>query len=195
MKKMLISTLWLVSLGLAMPTKTFSASTEEPVEESVDPKQVLEIGDKRDTKKIQYLKRLKARKEKHKNSPASNAQMALAKMGEKKEMDEIVAEAKSAEPDVQSEAIEKLRYVGNKPAVRELRSLLSSSAKNRRKEWKGADGKVQRGHVIFEAPRHQAVRALQGLFPDGPKQKEKFITDDDVTAWKEWLNKNREKYE
>lgn len=172
-----------------------TSGSDEEVREWVDPKKVLELGNKGDRSSIPHLRKVKARKEKHKNSAAYNAQMALAKLGESGEMEEIVAETRSSDPGIQAEGIEKLAYVANKTALRMLVGLLDDPGKYRRAVWIGPDGKQRHSDVIYEPPSIQACRALMKIVPAGPKAKKKFLDKDDVDAWKEWWKKNQKKYE
>lgn len=182
-------------IGMLVLTMASATAAEDASEEWADPKAILEMGNKRDVSKVKFLRKLKAGKEKHKNSPAVSAQMALAKMGEEQEMNEIVAESRSDDPAVQSEAIEKLRYVANKRAIRELIDLLDHPAKFRRNRSKGSSGKIREGHVIFGPPSHQAMEALGEVVPNPPEYNKDKPTKGDIAKWKEWWKKNRQKFE
>lgn len=182
-------------VGVLAAEKEAMNALDEETREWVDPKKVLELGDKKDRSSIAYLRKIRARKDKHKNSAAYNAQMALAKLGEAREMEEIVVESKASDPEKQAEAIEKLAYIANQTAVLTLVSMLDDPGKYRRGLWIGPDGKQRHGDVIYEPPSIQACRALMKVISDGPKAKKKFLDKDDVSAWKEWWKKNRKKYE
>jgi hypothetical protein len=172
-----------------------SRAAESATGDLVNPDKVLEWGNKKDRTKVQNLRRLKARREKHRHSLAANAQMALAKVGERAEMDEIIAETKSNDPAVQAYAIEKLSYVGNNEAIRNLIGLLDDMRIRRGLPEKGADGKMHDSDVGFGPPSYAAIKALIKLIPGGPRLKGKYPSKDDAAAWKTWWSANKEKFE
>lgn len=185
----------ILAVQLTSPFAIVAHAVDGSTDEWIDPQKIRELGDKKDAANIPYLKRVKARGEKRTNSAAVNAQMALAKLGEKREMDEIVLETKSLDPAVQEYAIDKLAYVANKSAVRALIDLLDDKSKHRRKVWESKDGRKRVSDVIHEPASHQAMRVLIKIVPDGPKFKNPVPTKDDVTAWKDWWKKNKDKYQ
>lgn len=161
----------------------------------MSPQQIREAGKKKDRSKIQQLRRIKTNHEKTRHSEAYNAQVSLAQIGEKAEMDEIITESKSDDPAVQAEAIQKLEYVGNKQAVRALAGLLDDMRIRRGRPEKGSDGKMRDSDVGFGPPSYSAIKVLKKLVPDGPGYQGRFPTKADADAWKEWWKKNKQKYE
>lgn len=184
-------------LGIAIfaPAIGNGADAELSTEEQISPRKIREAGEKKDRSKIQQLRRIKAKREKTRHSEAYDAQVSLAKMGEKAEIDEIIAETKSDDPAVQFEAIKKLEYVGNKQAVRALIDLLGDMRIRRGLPEKGPDGKMRESDVGFGPPSYSSMKALKKLIPEGPGFKGKHPTKADADAWKEWWKTNKQKYQ
>lgn len=187
-----------ISVGLFLlaalwsPAPTNAGDVQEAVS-SPDPKEILEIGRTGDKSKIAQLRKLKEKKDKSLHGEAVSAQMALARLGEKREMDEILTEANDTDPEVKLNAVKKLGYVGNTAAVNAL-ALQLDDMKLRRKSSRGQDGVMRPGHVIFGAPALAAVKELSDIVPEGPKFNKDNATEDDVKRWKEWWGKNKAKY-
>ena len=133
-------------------------------------------------------------KDKSLRGAAANAQMALARLGEKREMDEILAESKSDDPEVTLASVKKHGYVRSKAAVQAL-VLQLDDTKLKRKSQRGPDGKIRTGHVIFGAPAFEAAKELADIAPDGPQTSKDNPTEDDVKRWKEWWKTNKQKYQ
>lgn len=186
--------LFLLSGALWISAPSHAADGQDASPSLTDPKEILEIGRKGDKSKIAQLRKLKAGKDKSLRGAAANAQMALARMGEKREMDEILAEAKDDDPEVKLNSVKKLGYVRNKAAVQAL-ALQLDDTKLKRKSFKDKDGKSRVGHVIFGAPAFEAIKELSDIAPDGPKIDKDNPTEDDVKRWKEWWKTNKQKYQ
>lgn len=164
-----------------------------------DPRAILELADEGDKSAIPMLREELKKKDKRFGSAATNAQMALAKLGERKQLDEILAENDSDDPAVQDHAIEKLAYVGGKEAIRKLGALLNDeqwrSMKGFDPKKRGPKGEQPQGDVVF-LPRSQlAVKALSRIVPDSPTQPKKKPSKDDIQKWRDWWKNNKQKYE
>lgn len=144
---------------------------------------------------IPRLRRLKARKGKEFATYTNAAQMALAKLGERRELDEILEESRSDEADVRSNALEKLAYVGGKTAINALAAQLEEKARFRATKLKMKDGSFIEGDAAFPPPSHQAMAALEKLVPDPPEYNRDFPGDADVEIWKAWWKANKKKYQ
>src|ERR1043166_965506 len=77
-----------------------------------DPTKILEMGSLGDRSAVPYLQEVVHSRHRYFGSPAANAQMALAKLGEQKQWGEILRELHSDEPTEQDHAVEKLSYIG-----------------------------------------------------------------------------------
>lgn len=121
--------------------------------------------------------------------------MALAKLGEKQEMDEILEEAKSLNPLARSRAIEKLGYVANKASIRALIAQLDEPSGFRSNTWKGEDGKTYSGHVIIVPPSYQAMLELEKIVSNPPAYNQTRPSKDNVKKWKEWWKVNSKNYD
>ena len=139
------------------------AETEAGAEEQLSPRKIREVGEKRDRSKIRELRKIKSKPEKTRHSEAYEAQISLAKMGEKTEMDEVIAETKSDDPAIQAEAIKKLELIGGKQAVRALVGLLDDVRIRRGRPEKRPDGTMRDSDVGFGPPSFSAIKALKKL--------------------------------
>lgn len=115
-----------------------------------------------------------------------DSKMALAKLGEQNELQEVLCATNSKDVRVQLYAIKRaLPYIGGWYAVSRLRELLQNTPPNRR--TLGANDEV------FASLSKDAVLALEELFPDGPKRKpalNHWLSQDfsDVESWAKWID-------
>jgi hypothetical protein len=118
-----------------------------------------------------------------------DSKIALAKLGERDELQEILCATNSKDVRVQLDAIKKaLPYIGGWYAVSRLRDLLQNTPQNR--HTLGANVEV------FASLSKDAVLALEELFPDGPKRDpalNHWLSQDfsDVEAWAKWIDAHR----
>jgi hypothetical protein len=154
-----------------------------------DRKAILELGGLGDTSLVPSLREIKGRKNKHFGGAGANAQMALAKLGEQVEFDEITHEANDKDPEVRWNGVRKLEYIGDKRAVGALGRLLQSS-----ESGTVLFGGNQKGKVVYEAPAYAAARSLSKIVQDGPTRNSERIHEDDLAKWREWWKKNSKKF-
>jgi hypothetical protein len=135
----------------------------------------------------------------------SAAQKALAKLGVKKYLDEILLEAtdptntpaamatmsrpgvpgfppKHVGLEVQMRAFKKLAYVKDRSSVRVIASFLY--AKENPEDY------VERGGfdmVVYEPPSRMAMKTLAQIVDNPPASR-------DVKAWQQWWEQNKDKY-
>lgn len=160
-----------------------------------DSKAVLELGEEGDGSVVQMLRELRKKGEKHFGAPGANAQMALAKLGEKKEFDEIVGELNSEDPRTQDNAIEKLTYIGGPKAIKALCPLLQMD-KTRRPKWNMPVGGVNpKGKVFYASLGVMAARALAKIVDSPPVPPKEIPSNEDLSKWKAWWESNRAKFE
>lgn len=164
--------------------------------ENGDQKAILELGSLGDKSVVPVLRGILSRAS-HRNygGEAANAQMALAKLGEKQQLKEILAEFDSDDPALQDDAIKKLTYVGGNESVRALVKLLDD------KQWrKGKDGAGPKGEPpmdkVFYSPRYiLAMKALAQIVPNPPVPPQSEPTEKDLPKWREWWKQNQDKYQ
>lgn len=141
---------------------------------------------------------------------ALNARMALAKLGVKEYLDEILLEAtnptnspvyKEAEqyatfaPSrgdalwIQMKAFQKLAYVKDRSTVKTLASFLYGR--------ENAEGAIVGGDVIFLAPSEMAMQTLAQIV-DNPPKTDPWPSDEThdarIKAWQQWWEQNKGKY-
>lgn len=164
-----------------------------------DAKAILEFGEDGDKSVIPMLREELLKKDKRFGGAASNAQMALAKLGEKKQLDEILAENDSDDPVTQDHAIEKLAYVGGKEAIVKLGSLLSDDQYRSMKGFdpnkRGPRGEQPQGDVVFLPRSELATKALSRIVPNAPTQSKKKPSKEDIQKWRDWWKTNKQKYQ
>jgi len=161
-------------------------------------KAILEMGDIGDKSLVAYLRRLSLESRwKGDERVKSNIQMALAKLGEQKEFDEIVNQLKNKDPHVQYAAVRKLVYIGGNKSIRILVALLDET------KWRavgdpdarGPNGELPQDRVGYSPLNEDAMRALSELVPNPPvNYKEGRPKQSDVPKWKDWWGTNKSKY-
>jgi HEAT repeat protein len=165
---------------------------------------LLEMGRRGDKSVVPYLQALWEKTSKDSRSETNpkwvaNIQMALAKLGEKKQVDEIWKELKNDDPSIQTAAIKKLTYVGGNQAVLALVNLLDNSVLLRGKSMQRSPSsteQVRQGVVFFGPLNLMAMEALGQIVPNPPVlyTNEIKAKQDDVKIWKDWWEKNKSKY-
>ena len=166
--------------------------------ESGDQKAILDLGLLGDKSVIPYLQEIIAQAS-HKNfgGEASNAQMALAKLGEKKQLDEILSELYSDDPAIQDDAIKKLTYVGGKDSIRTLAKLLDDTKWRQMKGFdpnqRGPHGEIPQGRVLYPPRSLLAMKALAQIVPNPPASSTIEPTEEDLPKWREWWKDNNDK--
>ena len=129
---------------------------------------------------------------------AVSARMALAKLGVKEYLDEIVSELtttnsyayktqlhySSANPEhaklmTQYYALKELLYVNNPSTVKYIASVLYDPFD---------PNKGNTSDVIWPVPAHQAAVTMQQILGTGPSD------TSDIAAWQKWWEQNKDKY-
>lgn len=160
---------------------------------------VLELGKRGEREITPILQKIR---EKNKNkafgSVSSCAQMALAKLGDSKATDEILAELKSDEPMSQDNAIKKLTYVANNKAIEILISLLENNSPRKMKGYdsnmRGPKGEMPQGKILYEPINVIAMKALATIIPNPIISANKLPSQGNIQKWREWWQVNSNKY-
>lgn len=189
MKRLLLVALLIAPSMISVNAQTF----EDIVREGPD--ELLRQGRSGKREYVASLRKIKNRKEKELQIYSRNAQMALAKLGESREMREIVKELSDSNPRTNSQAIQKLKYVANKGAVRALIAQLDNKTRGGGVIETRPDGSTYLSDEVFLPPSSEAMIALAEIVPNPPQIKKRIPTDEDIPKWKTWWNDNRSKYE
>lgn len=182
-------------LALAIPAHCASAQTHEGGEALLnrvkkhDCKAILELGNTGDKSTIPLLREIKRKRNKAFGGASANAQMALAKLGEPVEFDEIVTETENPDPWIQLHAFRKLEYIGDKRATIALGRILSSEAPGHKL------GGGSKGKVFYPPPANAAAKALSRILGDGPTKRSDSISMDELKQWRDWWKENGKKYQ
>lgn len=151
---------------------------------------ILEIGRRREKSIIPLLREQAKLENKSFGGAAASAQMALAKLGERVEMDQILAELRDENPAVQSDAVRKLTYIGGNEAVVVLGSLLADTNWRRSKRYypsrRGPHGERPRSAPWYEPPAYMAARALAQVTGAFLPPENDFITESYLAQWQLW---------
>jgi len=134
---------------------------------------ILDLGKMADRSAIPYLQRLRQNEDGGQfGSISISAQMALAKLGDEKEMGQILSEANSDDPRLQERAVSKLAYVGGKEAIATLIGLLGidkyRDQKGGEPNRRGPNGELPFERVIFEPLNLDAMKVLAQIVPNPP---------------------------
>jgi len=142
-----------------------------------------------------------------------DAKMALAKLGVAKYLDETIAELtttnsalfetnrkfyqnyggseywtmRQARLKTQEQAIEKLAYIRNPSTIKTLAAFLYST-ENLNREI------PRQGDELFGTPAGMAIMALRQMVDNPPKVPVGFTLEQDVQAWQQWWEQNKDKY-
>ncbi len=199
-------------LFLAVFVGNTSAQTEESSTEILKSKvqtgdylAIEKAGDSNDFTLIPYLKQLasnvKARS--NSNSSAFQAHIALAKLGDKEAIREILAEVDAVDnPDTQDNAMKKLASVGNNEAFQKFHQLLDDSSARENPQCKIDIENFKKNHpeggncslccdVIFFPRNTTAMFFLKKMVDNPPTMKGVAGTERAITIWKEWFAKNK----
>ena len=156
---------------------------------------ILKIGREGDESLIPTLKLIKqSSSNRNFGSVYCNAQMAMAKLGDKESMAEIVAELDNDDPMFQNHAIAKLAYVGNAKAIEMLLSLLRNDSPRTMKGYdpsnRGPDGELPQGKIIYLPVNIIAMKALAEIIPNPIVTLGKEPTQIEIKQWLEWWKEN-----
>ena len=140
---------------------------------------ILRLGEMGDVAQMDLLRTI--------DSPA--ARMALARLGDRAEFDRIVAELRDTDMWVQSDAVEKLAYIGGRDAVDVLEGLLDETSW--RVDQPPPIGDLQPIDAVLHSPLSLlAMNALREIVPNPPVNED--ATGAHVSIWKQWLSENRD---
>ncbi len=115
------------------------------------------------------------------------AQQALAKLGDERYLNEIIAEL-NVEGPVRSKAIEKLAYIASKSTVREIAKFLYDP----RMPPSEIGPRDRVGYLPYQ---HTAAWALGQIVENPPVQKDLgLLTEQDIEAWKAWWEAHQGEY-
>jgi len=162
--------------------------------EEGDRNAVLELGSTGDQTIIPYLQKLLENPNKVFGGVAANAQMALAKLGQKKQMDEILVELESNDPSLQDNAIKKLIYVANNEAIKALAKLLDDNKWRKGPDWVGPKGERAMDKVFYSPRSELAMKALSQIVQNPPTSPPIEPTEEHLQEWREWWAKNKDRY-
>lgn len=204
--RILLSTFLLLAVlvGNALAQNESLSATAQYLESQVkegDYKAIAKAADSGDMTLIPHLKKLasdiKARN--NSNSPAFQAHIALAKLGNKEAMQEILNEVDAENPDVQDKAMKKLSYVGGKKAFRKFYQLLDDTSARENPQCKIDIENFNKNHpeggncgfcctVIYFSRSIMAMFFLSKMVDNPPTTK---LGDTYLQIWKEWFEKNK----
>jgi hypothetical protein len=183
----------IVLLGLGHGEET-AQSSQLPIAtlkvqiEQGDKEAILELGRRGDRSVIPFLKTYLQSSENDYGSVGANAQMALAKLGEDAQFQEILHKLDSDDPWVQNDAVEKLVYVGDPRAIKALVKLIKADDNRMRTSDKAHD-------VLSPPLSHIAVRALARIVPNPPVGFDGnigFLRREDIRLWEAWAKEHPE---
>lgn len=187
----LVCFIWILPLCCQTGTDSKQARMSTLMQriENGDNNAILELGSLGDRSAIPYLQKLLT-SQKHFGSASSNAQMALAKLGEKTQFAEILNELKSDDPAVQDNAVKKLTYVGGYESIRALINLLDDSAWREMKGFdpnrRGPKGEAPQGDVAFLPLGYMAMLALSQIAPNPPVPAGTAPKAEHIPLWRKW---------
>ena len=165
--------------------------------ESGDRQAILQMGSLGDQSAVPYLQKIREDSSEGFGSASSYAQMALAKLGVKKELDEILKEANSDDPAIQQAAVKKLGYIGGRDAIGALVGLLDQNKYRSMKGFdpnrRGPNGERPQGREVFPPLNLDAMRALSQIVSSPPVDPRATPTEADVATWRRWYEANKDK--
>lgn len=149
-----------------------------------DPDVVLWFGETGDVSRRELLRNLTLRP----GASASQARMALARLGDRVEFDRIVSELESSDPWEQTDAIRKLGYVGGREATEVLIGLVDQES------WRvshqpSAEGTEPIDVVLHEPLGLLAMNALRDTIPNPPANEPAIPAH--AQLWKRWWSENQ----
>jgi hypothetical protein len=117
-----------------------------------------------------------------------SAREALAKLGDQRRLNEIMADLNSQGPK-RSDTLRKLAYIKNPSTVRQIAQLLYDN------QVPPAE-RGPRDVVIYFPYRYEAAAALQRIVDNPPVNKERTLqlTEQDIEAWKRWWEAHQQEY-
>lgn len=164
---------------------------------------IAEAGDSGDLSLIPYLKKLTSSIEARNNSSSSafQAHIALAKLGDKDALQQILADIDANEPDVQDKAMKKLSIVGGDAAFKKFYQLLENAAPRENPDCKkNAQKQIENSEdrncgfccdVIFFPKSSMAIYFLSGMVDNPPTKRFVPGTEKNIAAWKKWFERNK----
>lgn len=176
--------------------------------QQADEDAILEAGRSGDTNFIPALEAKAQERQTDRRTIA--AKMALAKLGVRKYLDEILLEARNPANSpaykgreksnggfpsqfdklwVQMEAFKKLEYIKDRSTVKTLASFLYD--KENREDY------LVGGDVVFDSPSDTAMRILAQMVDNPPQTNLPVVNethDARVKIWQQWWEKNKDKY-
>jgi hypothetical protein len=116
-----------------------------------------------------------------------NVRQSLAKLGEKKYLNEIMAELESESYNTCVNAIRELGYIGNKEAIRKIAEFLFNTENPK----SGSPG------VEYTPYRFIAAETMQKIISNPPVRKKVagLYSEEDIQLWRNWWQKNKHQYE
>ena len=141
-----------------------------------DYESIREMGNSGDDTIIPYLKTLTSKESKW--IVNDNAQMALAKLGEKEYLNQILAEVDAESPDVQDKAMKKLSYIGGKTAFKKFYELLDDTTTRQ----------SESPCIIFFTRSTTAMFFLSRMVVNPPTTK---VGAEYIKTWREWFEQNK----
>lgn len=202
-----------VLLVLVVLTGNGFAQTEEPPTaaqilkskvESGDSDAIEKAGNSNDLTLIPYLRQLASdiKRRSNSNSSAFRAHIALAKLGDKKALREILSEVDAENPDIQDNAMKKLASVGGDEAFRKFYQLLDDTSARENPQCKINLENFRKNHpeggncglccdVIFFSRSTTAMFFLSRMVENPPAGNSLAGGEKSIAAWKEWFAKNK----
>ena len=189
-----------ITLPIFCQTKSPSARVQEKIQqiEKGDDRTILDLGTLGDRSAVPYLQKLRRNPDGGFWGNASiSAQMALAKLGDEKAKEQILAEASSDDnPALQVHAVGELAYLGGKDVIRILIGLL---AMDKERFGKGFDpnrrdpnGEHPIDVVIYDPLNLNAMRALTQIVSNPPVDPKAEPKQADVPLWRKWYEAHKD---
>lgn len=163
---------------------------------------ILELGRCGDASVMTFLRKFRTNPDGIFGSASTNAQMALAKLGDQGSLDAIFRDLRSDDPPIQSDGIRMLAYVGGPRAIRALGALLSDPTSYRSsREYDpsatGPGGELPIDREVYPPLRFEAVSALAQVVSNPPTGADVPVGEEEryVELWRRWWTAHRSGYE
>jgi hypothetical protein len=148
---------------------------------------ILEAGKTGDSSFIPQLLAYRKKSRKRKDFPEIAVQLALGKLGQKAELQQVRCELLFGSPSVQYDAVGKLEYLGGWFSLEAITHVLDNP------DYRGGYD----GAGLFASPGYYAARKLSTIVPNPPAIEPGMLPTSAVDLerqrrWKEWIESHRD---
>ena len=180
--------IWLTTRGQVNSNQTSSAGTVAAGIQKGDEAAILEAGSSGDSSFVPQLRALQGKPGKYVNLRV--IQLALARLGQTDQLQEIRCEALFGSASVQYDAVsDKLKYVGGWFSIDSIAFLLDNA------NYRGAR---RDGRGLFQPMGIYAVRTLPAIIPNPPEISAAMMVPGSAQemqrerAWKDWIEAHKD---